>query len=92
VWTPEEAMESCNQIGYPVMLKASWGGGGKGIRKVHSDEEVRQVFKQIQGEVRPPCPHSGKPQVCPAAGTPATAAPERCCFAPATATVTAMPG
>lgn len=34
------------------MLKASWGGGGKGIRKVHSDDEVRQVFKQIQGEVR----------------------------------------
>jgi acetyl-CoA carboxylase/biotin carboxylase 1 len=52
VWTPEEAIKSCQQIGYPVMLKASWGGGGKGIRKVHSDEEVRQVFKQIQGEVR----------------------------------------
>jgi acetyl-CoA carboxylase/biotin carboxylase 1 len=33
------------------MLKASWGGGGKGIRKVHSDDEVTQVFKQIQGEV-----------------------------------------
>lgn len=52
VWTPEEAIKSCQQIGYPVMLKASWGGGGKGIRKVHSDEEVLQVFKQIQGEVR----------------------------------------
>jgi hypothetical protein len=51
VWTPEEAIKSCNRIGYPVMLKASWGGGGKGIRKVHKDEEVRQVFKQIQGEV-----------------------------------------
>lgn len=51
VWTPEEAIESCHRIGYPVMLKASWGGGGKGIRKVHKDEEVRQVFKQIQGEV-----------------------------------------
>jgi acetyl-CoA carboxylase/biotin carboxylase 1 len=36
---------------YPVMLKASWGGGGKGIRKVQSDEDVRAVFKQIQGEV-----------------------------------------
>jgi acetyl-CoA carboxylase / biotin carboxylase 1 len=34
------------------MLKASWGGGGKGIRKVQSDEDVRAVFKQIQGEVR----------------------------------------
>lgn len=30
----EDALASCNEIGYPVMLKASWGGGGKGIRKV----------------------------------------------------------
>lgn len=44
-------MAACNKIGYPVMLKASWGGGGKGIRKVLNDEEVRAVFKQIQGEV-----------------------------------------
>eukprot|EP01025_Chloroclados_australasicus_P043796 TRINITY_DN4697_c0_g2_i1.p1 TRINITY_DN4697_c0_g2~~TRINITY_DN4697_c0_g2_i1.p1 ORF type:complete len:514 (-),score=88.22 TRINITY_DN4697_c0_g2_i1:19-1401(-) len=47
----DEAIQSCNVIGYPVMLKASWGGGGKGIRRVHSDEEVRTVFKQVQGEV-----------------------------------------
>ncbi|KAL4426359.1 hypothetical protein ABPG77_004653 [Micractinium sp. CCAP 211/92] len=46
-----EALECCNRIGYPVMLKASWGGGGKGIRKVMSDEDVRLVFKQVQGEV-----------------------------------------
>lgn len=30
----EEALEQCARIGYPIMLKASWGGGGKGIRKV----------------------------------------------------------
>ena len=30
----EEALERCARIGYPIMLKASWGGGGKGIRKV----------------------------------------------------------
>ncbi|CAG9465063.1 unnamed protein product [Pedinophyceae sp. YPF-701] len=47
----EEALASCNRIGYPVMLKASWGGGGKGIRKVASDEETKSVFKQVQGEV-----------------------------------------
>ncbi len=51
VFEMEDAIESCNRIGYPIMLKASWGGGGKGIRKVHSDDEVRAVFKQIQGEV-----------------------------------------
>lgn len=30
----EEALANCKRIGYPIMLKASWGGGGKGIRKV----------------------------------------------------------
>ena len=29
----EEALAACKRIGYPIMLKASWGGGGKGIRK-----------------------------------------------------------
>ena len=47
----EQAVESCNRIGYPVMLKASWGGGGKGIRKAGSDEEVRAVFGAVKGEV-----------------------------------------
>ncbi|KXZ43840.1 hypothetical protein GPECTOR_79g119 [Gonium pectorale] len=47
----EAAVEACQKIGYPVMLKASWGGGGKGIRKVSSDDEVRAVFKQVAGEV-----------------------------------------
>ena len=32
----EEALVSCKRIGYPVMLKASWGGGGKGIRKARA--------------------------------------------------------
>jgi biotin carboxylase len=32
-------------------MQASWGGGGKGIRCVNSDEEVRLVFKQVLGEV-----------------------------------------
>lgn len=51
VYTTEEALESCQVVGYPAMIKASWGGGGKGIRKVHNDDEVRALFKQVQGEV-----------------------------------------
>lgn len=51
VSTTEEAVASCQVVGYPAMIKASWGGGGKGIRKVHNDEEVRALFKQVQGEV-----------------------------------------
>ncbi|EPS71957.1 hypothetical protein M569_02801, partial [Genlisea aurea] len=51
VHTTEEAIESCQVVGYPAMIKASWGGGGKGIRKVHGDDEVKALFKQVQGEV-----------------------------------------
>ncbi|CAI9116352.1 OLC1v1017472C1 [Oldenlandia corymbosa var. corymbosa] len=51
VYTTEEAIASCQVVGYPAMIKASWGGGGKGIRKVHNDDEVKALFKQVQGEV-----------------------------------------
>ncbi|KAA8538039.1 hypothetical protein F0562_027381 [Nyssa sinensis] len=51
VYTTEEAVASCQVVDYPAMIKASWGGGGKGIRKVHNDDEVRALFKQVQGEV-----------------------------------------
>ncbi|KAF5178012.1 Acetyl-coa carboxylase [Thalictrum thalictroides] len=51
VYTTEEAVASCQVVGYPAMIKASWGGGGKGIRKVHNDDEVKALFKQVQGEV-----------------------------------------
>ncbi|XP_071479522.1 propionyl-CoA carboxylase alpha chain, mitochondrial-like [Diadema antillarum] len=41
----EQAVEIANQIGYPVMLKASAGGGGKGMRIAWSDEEAREGFR-----------------------------------------------
>lgn len=44
----EEAIAAANRIGYPVMVKASEGGGGKGIRMSHSDEDMRSHFVQVR--------------------------------------------
>ena len=51
VKTVEECKEKVRDIGCPVMIKASEGGGGKGIRKVTSMSEVDASFRQVQGEV-----------------------------------------
>lgn len=51
VTTADEAMDCCLRIGFPVMIKASEGGGGKGIRKVTRVEDVVPFFRQVQGEV-----------------------------------------
>ncbi|EMF0285115.1 acetyl-CoA carboxylase biotin carboxylase subunit [Enterococcus hirae] len=48
--TVEEALTVADKIGYPVMLKAAAGGGGKGIRKVLSKEELPQHFSSAQQE------------------------------------------
>ena len=44
---PEHAVKIARQIGYPVMLKASAGGGGKGMRVVANDEEARHGFEPV---------------------------------------------
>ena len=45
--TLEEGLSSSQKIGYPVMIKASEGGGGKGIRKVESAEEFPKQYAQV---------------------------------------------
>lgn len=47
-----EALTIAAEIGYPVMLKAAAGGGGKGIRKVLSSEELPQHFASAQQEAK----------------------------------------
>ena len=41
----EEGLKFCHSIGYPVMVKASAGGGGRGLRIVHSDEELKEAME-----------------------------------------------
>jgi propionyl-CoA carboxylase alpha chain len=41
----EEAVKIARQVGYPVMIKATAGGGGKGMRISFSDEETREGFR-----------------------------------------------
>ena len=46
----EEAVKIANQIGYPVMIKASAGGGGKGMRIAWNDDEAREGFQSSKNE------------------------------------------
>ncbi len=46
----EEALEVAEQIGYPVIVKATAGGGGKGIRVVQSREELQKAINMAQQE------------------------------------------
>jgi len=49
---PEQAFEVGNEIGYPIMLKASAGGGGKGMRIAWNQNEVAERFTSAQNEAR----------------------------------------
>jgi acetyl-CoA carboxylase, biotin carboxylase subunit len=48
--SPEEALALADEIGYPVMLKAAAGGGGRGMRIVRSEAELPTLLTQAQGE------------------------------------------
>jgi len=46
----DEAEKLANEIGYPVMLKSVYGGGGRGIRIVTTDQELRDAYETVTAE------------------------------------------
>ena len=48
----DEALEKAVSYGFPVILKAAAGGGGRGMRRCDAPEEVRPAFELVQGEAR----------------------------------------
>jgi len=50
--TPEQAVEIAKGIGYPVMIKASAGGGGKGLRVAFDDKECFENFTSCRNEAK----------------------------------------
>ena len=50
--TVEDALAAAKQIGYPVLLKASAGGGGRGQKVIHTQEELAKGFAQAQEEAK----------------------------------------
>ncbi len=48
----EHALKVAEEVGYPIMFKASAGGGGKGMRLIHSKEEFKEVYDLAKGEAK----------------------------------------
>jgi acetyl-CoA carboxylase / biotin carboxylase 1 len=51
VFSVEEGVAKAEAIGYPVMIKASEGGGGKGIRKVDRSDAFKNAYHAVAGEI-----------------------------------------
>lgn len=47
----DDALRQAEAIGYPVMLKATSGGGGRGIRRCHTEHELRRSYDRVLSEV-----------------------------------------
>src|SRR5262249_49848590 len=52
VLSAEEAEQTAERVGYPVMLKAAAGGGGKGMRLVHTRDDLRSALDAAQSEAQ----------------------------------------
>ncbi|KAL2838455.1 acetyl-CoA carboxylase [Aspergillus pseudoustus] len=50
-FSPQEGLEKAREIGFPVMIKASEGGGGKGIRKVENEEDFVSLYNAAANEI-----------------------------------------
>ncbi|MFV9874956.1 MAG: acetyl-CoA carboxylase biotin carboxylase subunit [Rickettsiales endosymbiont of Dermacentor nuttalli] len=50
--TAEEAVTIATNIGFPVIVKAAAGGGGRGMRVIYSEDEVREAFRSATNEAR----------------------------------------
>lgn len=48
--TPEDALVAAEELGYPVLLKATAGGGGKGMRRVNAPEDMERLFRDAERE------------------------------------------
>ena len=52
VTSGEEALAVAEKVGYPIMIKASEGGGGKGVRKALSGADIPSMYQQVADEVK----------------------------------------
>ncbi|MGD9591494.1 MAG: biotin carboxylase N-terminal domain-containing protein, partial [Candidatus Berkiella sp.] len=48
--SPETLLKEANKIGYPIMIKAAFGGGGKGMRVVHQEAQLRDAIESAKRE------------------------------------------
>ena len=52
VTSAEQALEVAEKVGYPIMIKASEGGGGKGVRKATEPGQIKTMYQQVADEVK----------------------------------------